>query len=119
MADKFRPATGQVIEYKAYARRFKRPGKAPDAPVLYVVATMTYPDSGWRVILVEQEGAPEIWRLLDEEPAHSDGKRTYYIASGSSEHVVATIPKSVTVYDARGGRRIPVLRWPAVKRLAR
>jgi len=115
MADEYRPANPEQVEYKAYARQFEHAGEADEEErrrgVLFLVATLSYPDSGWQVILVPQEGEPDTWRLLEDEPPYRDGDRTYYIASGSSEHELEMVPKSVKVIDGRDETRVSVVPW--------
>lgn len=112
MADKFLPATGEDIEIKAFARHFENPGDdEPNASVLYTVATLSKPDSGWRFVLVEQEGEPDLWRLLEETPTSSDGDRTYYVASGTSEKELDDVPKSIRVILADDTVRVSVVPW--------
>ena len=83
----------------------------PNASVLYVVATLSKPDSGWRFLLVEQEGEPDLWRLLEEAPLSADGDRTYYVACGSSEKPLDDVPKSVRVIFADDTVRASVVPW--------
>jgi len=113
MPQEFRPANPEQVEYKAYARHFEN--VETDEPerraVLYVVATLTYPDSGWQVILVPQAGEFDTWRLLEDEPGFRDGDRTYYVACGSSEHEVEAIPKTIRVVDGEETRRVSVVPW--------
>lgn len=114
MADEFRPANPEQVEYKAYARQFEHAGEDEEEArrgVLFLIATLTYPDSGWQVILVPQEGEPDTWRLLEDEPSYRDGDRTYYIAGGSSEHEIAAVPKSVRVIDGNDTHRVAVVPW--------
>ena len=112
MPDEFRPATGEDIEYKAFARHFEHPGDdEPNASVLYAVATLSKPDSGWRFLLVEQEGEPDLWRLFEDEPVARDGDRTYYLASGSSEKELDNVPRSIAVIDGQGTTRVSVVPW--------
>jgi hypothetical protein len=116
MADEFRPATGENIEYKAYARQFEHPGESDEPArraVLYVVATLTKPDSGWTFALVRQEGEPDVWRFLEDRPAYADENRTYYIACGTSEHEVEKVPRSIKVIaeDPDKPTRVSVVPW--------
>lgn len=113
MADEFRPAKPDNAEYKAFARHFEH--EETDEParraVLYVIATLSYPDSGWNVVLVPQEGEPDTWRLLEDEPPFRDGDRTYYIACGSSERELEAVPKTVRVIDGKETNRVSVVPW--------
>ena len=108
----FRPANPEAVEYKAYARHFDHPDEKPDRrAVLYIMATMTYPDSGWEVMLVPQAGEPDTWRLLEDEPGFRDNDRTYYVACGSSEHELEAVPKTVRVIEADSSTRVSVVPW--------
>ena len=112
MPDEFRPATGEDIEIKAFARHFENAeDDDPNASVLYAVATLSKPHSGWRFLLVEQEGEPELWRLLEDAPASFDGDRTYYVACGSSEKELDDVPKSIRVILADDTVRVSVVPW--------
>lgn len=112
MADEFVPATGENIEYKAFARHFEHPDDDENrASVLYVVATLSKPDSGWTFALVEQEGEPDTWRLLEDRPAFFDGDRTYYVACGSSERELEAVPRSIAVITGEGTTRVSVVPW--------
>ena len=112
MPDELRPADGEAIEYKAFARHFEhRDDDETRAAVVYVVATLSKPDTGWRFMMVEQEGDPEVWRLFEDDPGHRDGDRTYYVACGSSEKEVDNVPRSVNVIDAEGPHRVSVVPW--------
>ena len=112
MPDEFRLADGEAIEYKAFARHFEHPGDdEPNASVLYVVATLSKPDSGWTFLLVEQEGEPDLWRMFEDQPAHSDGDRRFYVACGTSEKELDDVPRSIRVIDAEGTTRVSVVPW--------
>ena len=106
------PATGENVAYKAYVRHFQHVGDDDaQAKVLYVIATLTFPDSGWQVLLVPQADEPTVWRLLAEAPGFADGDRTYYVASGSSEHAVDAVPKELKVVDGNETTVVPVESW--------
>ena len=115
MADELRPATGDNIEYKAYARHFEHPGETDEPArraVLYVVATLTKRDSGWTFNLVPQASEPDTWHLLEDAPGFGDGNRTYYIASGSSEHETE-VPSSIKILtgEDESPTRVSVVPW--------
>lgn len=112
MPDEFVHAEAEAVEYKAYARHFEHVGEdEPRMAVLYVVATLSMPDSGWRFVVVPQEGDPETWRLFGDAPPFTDGDRTYYIASGTTEHELDAVPTSIVVVDAKGPTRVSVVPW--------
>lgn len=102
MPQEFRPANPEQVEYKAFARHFENDesDEASRRAVLYVFATMTYPDSGWQFLLAQQADEPDTWVLLEDEPGYRDADRTYYVASGSSEHELEAVPKVVRVKSA-------------------
>jgi len=106
-------ADAENVEYKAFARQFEH--EESDEPglraVLYVVATLTFPDSGWQVLLVPQAGEVDTWHLLADKPGYRDQDRTYYIASGSSEHEVADVPKVIRVLNGETVTRVSVVPW--------
>lgn len=112
MPHNYCPATGDDIEFKAYSRAFENPGDDErNASVLYVVATLSKPDSGWDFLLVEQAGEPDVWRLLEDPPAFDDADRTYYIACGTSERALDAVPKSIQVITHAGTTRVSVAPW--------
>lgn len=115
MADEFRPATGDDIEYKAFARPFEHPGETDEDPrraVLYIFATLTKPDSGWNFLLVPQADDFDTWRLLEDDPSYRDGDRTFYSACGSSEHGVEKVPKTVRILTGTDTvARVSVVPW--------
>jgi hypothetical protein len=118
MADEFRAAIdAEDIEFKAYARHFEHreedEGEQRRA-VLYAVATMSYPDSGWQVNLVQVEGHADEWILLEDPPGYGDKHRTYLIASGTSLHEVAEVPETIVVrygVDGKETTRVSVVPW--------
>ncbi len=118
MADKYRAATdAEDIELKAYARHFEHrdedEGEQRRA-VVYAVATMSYPDSGWQATLAQVEGTPDEWILLEDPPGYGDKHRTYLIASGTSLHEVSEVPETIVVrYGENGGQttRVSVVPW--------
>lgn len=108
----FRPAHPESVEYKAFARHFDHPDEQPDRrAILFVVATMSYPDSGWEVTIVQQAGEPDTWRLLEDEPGYRDGDRTYYVACGSTEHEIEEVPRTIRVVTGEGSTRVSVVPW--------
>lgn len=114
MPHEFEPAVeAENVEYKAFARHFEH--EEEDEPgrrgVLYVIATLTFPDSGWQVTLVPQAGEIDTWRLLADKPGYRDNDRTYYIASGSSEHELEQVPKTVRVINGEQVNRVSVVPW--------
>jgi hypothetical protein len=118
MADKFRSAVdAEDVEFKAYSRHFEhRDDDEADRrrAVIFAVATMSYPDSGWEVTLVQVEGKPDEWMLLEEPPGFDDKRRTYLIASGSSRCGVEEVPKTIVVrhgVDAGQTTRVSVAPW--------
>lgn len=118
MPNEFRAAIdAEDVEFKAYARHFEH-REEDDAEqrraVVYVVATMSYPDSGWQVELVQVEGHPDEWILLEDAPGFGDRQRTYLIAAGTSLHGVEEVPKSIVVRHGQEGRettRVSVAPW--------
>lgn len=115
MADEFRPATGDDIEYKAFVREFEHPEEDDESPrrsVLYVVSTLTKPDSGWTFVLVPQADEIDTWRLLEDEPAFRDGDRSFFIVSGSSDHEIDKVPKTIRVIIGDNDvTRVSVVPW--------
>jgi len=118
MADEFRSAIdAEDVEFKAYARHFEHREENEEEQrraVLYAVATVSYPDSGWQVELVQVEGNPDEWILLEDPPGFGDRQRTYLIASGSSLHEVAEVPETIVVRYGENGEettRVSVVPW--------
>lgn len=116
MADEFRLATdAENVDVKAFARHFEHPGEEDEPTrraVLYVVATMSFPDSGWTVRIEPVEGTgQEEWMLLEDPPAFQDRDRTYLIACGTTEHEVANVPETVLVRHGDQVTRVPVTPW--------
>jgi len=118
MATEFRSAIeAENVEFKAYARHFEHPGENEEEQrraVIFAVATMSYPDSGWQVNLVQVEGNPEEWILLEDPPGYGDKQRTYLIASGSSLHEVEKVPETILVRYGKDGEettRVSVVPW--------
>ncbi|MEZ5333122.1 MAG: hypothetical protein R2991_13980 [Thermoanaerobaculia bacterium] len=113
MADKFELGNPEQVEYKAFARRFDGAGDDGKGTedVLCVMATLTYPRAGWRVLLTPQEGEDATWRLLAEEPAYGEDVRTYYTTSASTRRAPDAVPPSVRVIDGRGTQTVPVEPW--------
>lgn len=102
MADEFRLAVdAENVEFKAFSRHFEHPGEEDEPSrraVVYVAATMSFPDSGWSVEIVPVEGTDfEEWMLLEDPPGFGDHNRTYVIASGSSEHEIERVPETIRV----------------------
>lgn len=107
------PVEAENIEYKAFARHFEHeegdePGRRA---VLFVLATMSFPDSGWEVLLTPQAGEPDTWRLLADAPGFRDHDRTYVIACGSTEHEIEEVPKTVRVVAGEEVTRVSVVPW--------
>ena len=112
MPDRFTLTDGEAVEYKAFVRFFEHSSDdEPRGAVLYVVMTLTKPDSGWRFLIVEQEGEPDLWRSFQDAPASADGDRTYYGAIGTTEKEIDGIPRSIVVLDADGEHRVSVAPW--------
>lgn len=118
MANEFRSAIdAENVEFKAYARHFEHRDEDPPEQrraVLYAVATMSYPDSGWQVAMAQVEGKPDEWILLEDPPGYGDKQRTYLVASGTSLHEVEEIPKTIVVrYGVEGKEttRVSVVPW--------
>lgn len=114
MPNEFEPALeAESVEYKAYMRQFEH--EEDDEPsrrgVLYVIATLSFPDSGWEVLLVPQADEPDTWRLLADKPSFRDGNRTYLIACGTSEHELEEVPKNVRVINGDDTTRVSVVPW--------
>ena len=114
MPNEFEPAIeAESAEFKAFARHFEHDetDEPPRRAVLYVVATMSFPDSGWEVAIVPQADEPETWRLLADRPPYRDGDRTYLIACGTTEHEVDAVPKSIRVVNGETVTRVSVVPW--------
>jgi len=118
MGNEFRSAVdAQDVEFKAYARQFEhREEDEQDRrrAVIFAVATMSYPDSGWQVALAQVEGKPDEWILLEDPPGYGDHQRTFLIASGSSLHPVEEVPKTIVVRYGEEGQqttRVSVAPW--------
>lgn len=116
MADEFRLATdAQNVDVKAFARHFEHPGEEDEPArraVLYVVATMSFPDSGWQVRIEPVEGTgQEEWMLLEDPPGFKDRDRTYLIACGTTEHEVAKVPETILVRHGDQVTRVSVAPW--------
>ena len=114
MPNEFVAATGENIEYKAYVRHFENPEETDEpsrVSVLYVIATLTKPDSGWTFMLAQQEGEPDTWRFLEDAPGYRDNNRTYYIASGTSEMPLDAVLRSIAVITETGTTRVAVAPW--------
>lgn len=113
MTDKFELGSPEQVEYKAFARCFEGAGEdgKGTANVICVMATLTFPRAGWRVLLTPQEGEAATWRLLAEEPAYGEDVRTYYCASASATRSADAVPASVQVIDGRGTQTVPVRPW--------
>lgn len=117
MADEFRLAIdAQNVEFKAYARHFEHPDEEDEPTrrvILIVLATLTFPDSGWNVMVTPVEGtAAEEWILLEDPPGFEDGNRTFYSACGTTEHEVEAVPKTIAVRHGRDElTRVSVVPW--------
>jgi hypothetical protein len=117
MADRFRAAVdAEDLEFKAYARHLEHHvgDDTRRRAVIFAIATMAYPDRGWQVTLVQVEGKPDEWILLEDPPGFGDKKRTYLIASGASDHEVDDVPKAIAVrhgVDGQETTRVPVAPW--------
>lgn len=102
MANEFRLAVeAQNVEFKAFARQFEHEGEEDEPSrraVVYLIATMSFPDSGWQVVVAPVEGTgAEEWVLMEDPPGFGDRNRTFIIASGSSEHEVESVPETLKV----------------------
>ena len=118
MAHEFRSAiSAEDVEFKAYSRHFEHREENEEEQrraVIFAVATLAYPDSGWQVDLVQVEGHPEEWILLEDPPGYGDRQRTYLIASGTSLHEVEKVPKTIVVRYGEEGKettRVSVAPW--------
>lgn len=117
MADEFRLAVdAQDVDFKAYARHFEHPGEEDEPArraILIVLATMSFPDSGWNVMITPVEGTEnEEWLLLEDPPGFKDGDRTYYSTSGNTEHEVEAVPKTIRVRHGEDKiSRVSVVPW--------
>lgn len=117
MADEFRLAVdAQDVDFKAYARHFEHPGEEDEPArraILIVLATLTFPDSGWNVMITPVEGTEfEEWILLEDPPAFRDANRTYYSTSGNTEHETAAVPKTIRVRHGEDKiTRVSVVPW--------
>jgi len=116
MADKFRLATeAQDAELKAYARHFEHRGEEDESPrraVLYVIATVSFPDSGWNLRIEPIEGTDQQeWVLLEDPPGFRDTDRSYLIACGSTEREVEAVPKTIVVKHHDQTTRVSVVPW--------
>ncbi|MEM7049391.1 MAG: hypothetical protein AAF604_07015 [Acidobacteriota bacterium] len=97
------------IGYRAFVRDFDH-SDGRDG-VLYVLATMSFPDGGWTAMIVPQADKLDEWRLLVEAPPYGDGKRTYVIASGTTEHQMEHVPKVVRVCYGDDTTEVKVEPW--------
>lgn len=117
MADEFRLAVdSQNVEFKAFARHFEHPGEEDEPSrraILTVVASLTFPDSGWNVLITPVEGTDnEEWVLLEDPPGFKDRDRTYYSACGNTEHEIEKVPKTVRVRHGEDEiTRVSVVPW--------
>jgi hypothetical protein len=118
MAHEYRSATeAENVEFKAYARHFEHRDENEEErrrAVIYAVGTMSFPDSGWQVDLVQVEGHVDEWILLEDPPGYGDKQRTYVIASGTSLHEVEEVPKTIVVRYGEDGNettRVSVVPW--------
>lgn len=116
MPDEFRLALdAESVEFKAYARQFENRGEEDEPArraVLYVIGTMTFPDSGWRVRLEPVEGSEdEEWVLLEDVPGYRDMNRTYLIACGTSERELEAVPETIVVRFGDETKRVSVAPW--------
>lgn len=114
MPNELEPAVeAQSVEYRAYSRHFEHDETDENSQrgVLYVIATMSFPDSGWEVMLVPQADEPDTWPLLADKPSYRDGNRTYLIACGTSEHELPDVPKNVRVINGDDVSRVSVVPW--------
>lgn len=116
MPDEFRLASAaENVEFKAYARHFEHPGEDEEErrrAVLYVVATLSFPDSGWNVEIVPVEGEVDEWMLLEDPPGYGDHSRTYYVAAGNTEHQIADVPETISVRHGEDEiTRVSVVPW--------
>jgi hypothetical protein len=118
MANEYRSAVAaEDVEFKAYSRHFEHREENEEEQrraVIFVVATMSFPDSGWQVEMVQVEGHVDEWILLEDPPGYGDRQRTYLIASGSSLHEVEEVPKTIVVrYGEEGNEttRVSVVPW--------
>lgn len=117
MADEFRLAMdAENVEFKAYARHFEHPGEEDEPTrraLIIVVATLSFPDSGWNVMITPVEGTEDDeWILLEDKPGFQDRDRTYYAVAGSSEHEVERVPETIRVRHGDDEiTRVSVVPW--------
>ena len=118
MPHEYRSAiAAEDVEFKAYARHFEHREENEEEQrraVIFAVATMSFPDSGWQVELTQVEGNPDEWILLEDPPGYGDKQRTYLIASGSSLHEVEEVPETIVVRYGEDGQettRVAVAPW--------
>jgi hypothetical protein len=118
MAHEYRSAVeAEDVEFKAYSRHFEHREENEEEQrraVIFAVATMAFPDSGWQVDLVQVEGHVDEWILLEDAPGYGDKQRTYVIASGTSLHQVEEVPKTIVVRYGEDGNettRVSVVPW--------
>lgn len=118
MTDEFRLAVdAQNVELKAYARHFEHPGEEDEGDetrhaVLIVLATMSFPDSGWNVIVTPVEGTrAEEWIVLEDAPSFRDRQRSFYSAVGNTLHQVGEVPETVKVKYGDEVTRVSVTPW--------
>lgn len=118
MANEYRSATAaENVDFKAYSRHFEHREENEEEQrraVIFAVGTMSFPDSGWQVELVQVEGHVDEWILLEDPPGYGDKERTYAIASGTSLHEVEEVPKTIVVRYGEEGQettRVSVAPW--------
>lgn len=118
MPDDFRLAVdAQNVELKAYARHFEHPEEEAEGDetrhaVLIVVASMSFPDSGWNVIVTPVEGTrAEEWIVLEDPPSFRDEQRTFYAVAGNTLHQVAEVPETIRVKYGDQVTRVSVAPW--------
>lgn len=100
-----RLATGDQIAYKVYARPYDQGG----GPVLFFLATCSYPTGGWEIFFTSSGSLH--WDLLERVPGLVNQLVTYYEASMTTAFGLAEHPASVAIRDAYGTQQVEVVPW--------
>jgi hypothetical protein len=99
-------SNGAGIEYKAFARTYKDGGA-----VLSLIATCSYPTSGYAIYFAGVSGINE-FDLLETPPSGIVMELvTYYIGSWTNGQRLLQPPTHVTITDASGTHRVKVEPW--------
>jgi len=100
---------GIEIEYKAFARSFFQ--NAPEAAVLYLVATCSYGSTGFTIFF---ERDSHQFKLMEQAPTGIvNFLQTFYAASWPTQGVSfeSDLPTHVTILDAQGEHKVEVKPW--------